>query len=129
MASQDYKFNSFVVDIAPATQVAHVQISRPEKLNAFDRDTFLECGRLFERLGRDVDVRAIVLSGAGDRAFTAGLDVGYAAAGALTREGDVARVAGHLRRLIDEFQHAITAIEKCPKRTYPACPASAESSP
>lgn len=32
-------------------------------------------GRIFTQLSRDPDVRSVVLSGAGDRSFTAGLDV------------------------------------------------------
>lgn len=36
---------------------------------------WLNLGALFKRLSHDPNVRCVVLSGAGDRAFTAGLDV------------------------------------------------------
>jgi len=59
-----------------------------------------------------------VLSGAGDRAFTSGLDVQAAAEdGALTpAEGvDVAKKAKSMRSHIEEFQDCIGAVEKCEK--------------
>jgi len=98
--------------------VAQVEINRPDKLNAFSEPMWLEMRQLFQQLSSDPDVRAVVLTGAGDRAFTAGLDVKAASEGGiLNRDGvDGARKATHLRRHIYEFQECITAIEKCEKR-------------
>lgn len=109
---------------SPAPHVAHVEINRPAKLNAFVEDMWLQLGALFARLSTDRDVRAVVLSGAGERAFTAGLDV-QAASGpgsALAGTGDPARRAAGLRRHVDEFQRCLTAVETCEKRECgPAC--------
>ena len=58
--------------------VAHVELARPDKSNAMDRDMFAAIGDTFRTLGRDPAVRAILLSGRG-RHFTAGLDLEYAA--------------------------------------------------
>lgn len=111
---------------SPAPFVAHVEINRPEKLNAFTRAMWLELRALFRRLSADPDVRAVVLSGAGDRAFTAGLDVQAAAASEPTLQGsgevgggprlDVARAATVRRRDLVEFQECIWTVEKCEKR-------------
>ena len=57
--------------------VAHVELARPDKMNAMDRDMFAAIGDAFRRLGADPAVRAILLSGQG-RHFTAGLDLDYA---------------------------------------------------
>ena len=57
--------------------VAHVELARPEKLNAMDREMFAAIGDAFRSLGRDARVRAILLSGRGKH-FTAGLDLEYA---------------------------------------------------
>ena len=57
--------------------VAHVELARPDKFNAMDRDMFAAIGDTFRSLGRDSEVRAILLSGRG-RHFTAGLDLEYA---------------------------------------------------
>lgn len=114
-----YKY--FLVS-SPSQGVAHVEINRPEKLNAFSRQMWLEYGRVFEQLSADAEVRAIVLSGAGDRAFTAGLDVQDAQQNGTMdpKSGDVARKAKDLRILIEEFQGSIGAAEKCEKREF--CP-------
>lgn len=112
------------VTTSPSPFVAHVEINRPAKLNAFTRPMWLELRSLFRQLSVDPDVRAVVISGAGDRAFTAGLDVQAAAATEPTLQGatagkvDVARAATVRRRDLVEFQECITAVEKCEKRKW-----------
>jgi Enoyl-CoA hydratase/carnithine racemase len=104
---------------SPSPYVAHVEINRPEKLNAFHEAMWLEMKRVFDQLSVDPEVRAIVLSGAGERAFSAGLDVVAASEGSIlnNKDGlDGARTATKLRRHIAEFQDSISAIEKCEKR-------------
>jgi delta(3,5)-delta(2,4)-dienoyl-CoA isomerase len=79
---------------------------------------WLNLSAIFKKLSYDPDVRAVILTGAGERAFTAGLDVQAASQGQLSsgsRPTDPARKANGLRRHIFEFQDCITAIEKCEK--------------
>ncbi|KAJ5884744.1 hypothetical protein N7495_009254 [Penicillium taxi] len=115
-SSTSYKY--FTVEFPAKHQyVAHVEINRPEKMNAFFETMWLEMGQIFNKLSEDSSIRAIVLSGAGDKAFTAGLDVSTASQGLLA-EGtavDPARKALRLRRHIAEFQDCITALERCEK--------------
>lgn len=103
---------------SPAPFVSHVEINRPDKLNAFHEQMWLELRQVFNQLSSDPEVRAVVLSGAGDRAFSAGLDV-VAASQTETLQGgsgaDPARKAAGIRRHIIEFQECISAIEKCEK--------------
>ncbi|KAH9900067.1 ClpP/crotonase [Xylariomycetidae sp. FL2044] len=111
------EFKHFIVS-SPAQYVAHVEINRPDKLNAFFEDMWHEIGKIFARLSHDPEIRAVVLSGAGDRAFTAGLDVTAASQGsAISPAGgaDGARHATKLRRDIVGFQECISQIEKCEK--------------
>lgn len=56
----------------PAEYVAHVEINRPDKLNAFHDPMWDEMKAVFEYLSSNADVRCVLLSGAGPRAFTAG---------------------------------------------------------
>ncbi|KAH8893174.1 enoyl CoA hydratase-like protein [Thozetella sp. PMI_491] len=103
---------------SPSPFVVHVEINRPEKLNAFKESMWLELGDLFRKLSTDPDVRVIVLTGAGDRAFTAGLDVKAASEGAVLKGGsklDGARTATGNRRHVYEFQESVGAVEKCEK--------------
>lgn len=79
---------------------------------------WLELHTIFTHLSHSPTVRAIILSGAGPKAFTAGLDVKAASQGLLSSDdsqSDPARKAFHLRRHITSFQDCISAIERCEK--------------
>jgi len=55
--------------------VARVTLDRPHVLNAMDRQTHRELGAVWDEVERDDDVRLVVLTGAGDRAFSVGQDL------------------------------------------------------
>jgi len=55
--------------------VAVVTIDRPDVLNALDRETLTSLRDALRELVVDQDVHAVVLTGAGDRAFAAGADI------------------------------------------------------
>ena len=55
---------------------AVVTIDRQEKLNALNPEVLRELGEVFESLREDGDVRGVILTGAGEKAFVAGADIG-----------------------------------------------------
>jgi enoyl-CoA hydratase len=55
--------------------IALVRLERPEKLNALTRRELEDLGDVFERIARERTIRALVLTGAGDCAFSAGTDI------------------------------------------------------
>src|SRR5215472_1056179 len=55
--------------------LAHLILNRPEVLNAIDNTLATELGAACESLGADNSVWAIILRGAGERAFCAGADL------------------------------------------------------
>ncbi|WP_437723399.1 enoyl-CoA hydratase-related protein [Sorangium sp. So ce861] len=55
--------------------VAVLTIDRADRRNALSRDALLAFGRLGRELADDAEVRAIVITGAGDKAFCAGADL------------------------------------------------------
>ncbi|WP_049579008.1 enoyl-CoA hydratase/isomerase family protein [Streptomyces sp. SBT349] len=57
-------------------RVALITLNRPEKLNAVTAAMSAELTRLADRCNADDAVRAVVLTGAGERAFCAGSDIG-----------------------------------------------------
>ncbi|MGZ5178925.1 MAG: enoyl-CoA hydratase-related protein [Ramlibacter sp.] len=63
------------VTLRLADHVATVTIDRPDVLNAVDLATEAELQRIWTELERDDDVRLVVLTGAGDRAFCVGADL------------------------------------------------------
>jgi len=56
--------------------VATLTIDRPERLNALDLATVAELREAANRLAHDDTIRAVVLTGAGEKAFVAGADIG-----------------------------------------------------
>jgi enoyl-CoA hydratase/carnithine racemase len=58
-----------------ADHVARVTIDRPEVLNALDADTEAALAGIWQGLEADRDIRAVVLTGAGERAFCVGADM------------------------------------------------------
>ena len=55
--------------------IGYVTVNRPEKLNALNRKTMEELHVCFLDIERDDEVRAVILMGAGERAFVGGADI------------------------------------------------------
>jgi enoyl-CoA hydratase/carnithine racemase len=55
--------------------VARVTLDRPDRLNAVDQAMEAELMRIWETIERDRDIRVVVLTGAGERAFCTGADM------------------------------------------------------
>ena len=72
--------------------IAIVTMNRPQAMNALSRTLRQQLAAAMRSLEDDADVRVVILTGAGDRAFTAGLDLkelgetGLAAANAETAD-------------------------------------------
>ena len=58
-----------------ADGIGTVTINRPDVLNALNIDVFREMDALFAEIEQDPDIRVVILTGAGDRAFAAGVDI------------------------------------------------------
>ena len=56
-------------------QVARVTLNRPQVLNALDSKVFDELEAVFMAMAGDLDVRVILLTGSGEKAFAAGADI------------------------------------------------------
>ena len=97
-----FQFLSFEPD---ADGLALVTINRPEKLNALNQAVISELGEAFRTAREDASVKALILTGAGEKAFVAGADIGELAkadsveAERLSRRGqDVFRMLETLRK-------------------------------
>jgi len=56
--------------------IAYVTIDRPKVLNALNMATMQELKQAFTAIKDDHDVRVVILTGAGEKAFVAGADIG-----------------------------------------------------
>lgn len=55
--------------------LAVVTIDRPEQLNCFDYETLVQLGEIVEEIKGDKHIRAVIFTGAGEKAFSAGADL------------------------------------------------------
>lgn len=55
--------------------IATIILNRPQVLNALNRGLIADVAAALEELDRDEEVRALIITGAGDRAFSAGADI------------------------------------------------------
>jgi enoyl-CoA hydratase len=63
------------VDLVREGAIATVTMNRPEALNAFDEAQLRATVDVFRQLHDDREVRCVILTGAGERAFAAGADI------------------------------------------------------
>jgi enoyl-CoA hydratase len=63
------------VQLAREGQLAVVTVNRPSKLNALDDATIAELDATFAALDADAGVGAVIVTGAGEKAFVAGADI------------------------------------------------------
>src|SRR5215475_12998201 len=64
------------VKLEKKNQIAYVTIDRPKVLNALNMATMQELKQAFASMKGDSDVRVVILTGAGEKAFVAGADIG-----------------------------------------------------
>lgn len=70
--------------------VATVTINRPEKLNALNKATISELNQAFSLLDQDENVRVVIVTGSGEKAFVAGADISEFANFSVEQGGDLA---------------------------------------
>jgi E-phenylitaconyl-CoA hydratase len=63
------------IDLAIAEHVAVLKLSRPDRMNAVDSVMRTELRNAWTTIAADDAVRAVVVTGAGDRSFSAGVDL------------------------------------------------------
>ncbi len=66
-------FSTLLFDLAGG--IARVTVNRPDKLNALNASVIRELGEAVARVERDGDIRGVILTGAGGKAFVAGADI------------------------------------------------------
>lgn len=120
------EYNAFRVELAD--KIAHVQINRPDKINAMNQDFWREIIEIFRWVDDTDEVRVVVLSGAGKH-FSSGIDLMLLAQVGSQLGKDVGRNADALRRKILELQASFNAVDNCRKPVLAAIRATAWAAP
>ena len=71
--------------------LGQITINRPKKLNALNKDTITELSLAFKLLEDDTEVKVIILTGSGEKAFVAGADIAEFANFSVDEGGNLAR--------------------------------------
>ena len=89
--------------------VATVTIDRQTKLNALNPNVIAEIDMAFSGLRDDAGTRAVILTGAGDKAFVAGADIGVLAGMGTLTGTEVSRAGQEVMGRIERFPKPVIA--------------------
>ena len=98
-----------VLSVEADGKVGHIEIDRPHRMNTINLDIMDELAEAVELFEADDDVRAILLTGAGDRAFSAGADATGVAAGGPIDAADLSRKGQETFGLLEETPMPVLA--------------------
>ncbi|XP_055845505.1 delta(3,5)-Delta(2,4)-dienoyl-CoA isomerase, mitochondrial [Episyrphus balteatus] len=100
----------------PKPFVYHVQLNRPDKYNAINKQMWVDIKDCFESLSMNPDCRVVVISAEGKH-FTAGIDLNdmMQLAQELAEIEEVSRKGCALEKLIKLYQDSISSLEVCNK--------------
>jgi enoyl-CoA hydratase len=89
--------------------VAYVTINRPKVLNALNTPTWADIRSAFEAARDDADVRGVIVTGAGDKAFVAGADIGELAAATAVEAQQSSRLGQDVLDFIENLGKPVVA--------------------
>jgi enoyl-CoA hydratase len=67
------KFNNLLYQLEDG--ILTITINRPDKLNALNQATMADIKAAFEAAGEEPDLKGVIITGAGEKAFVAGADI------------------------------------------------------
>jgi len=92
-----------------ADSIGWVTINRLDKLNALNAETVRELKSAFLELEKDAEVKAVILTGSGEKAFIAGADITELAGLDLTQGKQYALEGQELTKIIENFRKPVLA--------------------
>lgn len=90
--------------------IAYVTINRPKQLNALNKETIDELSAVFTSIEDNKEIRSVILTGTGEKAFVAGADI-KEFAGFSIEEGKLLSAEGHqkLFNLVENLSKPVIA--------------------
>jgi len=89
--------------------IAILKINRPKVLNALNRATLLEIQRALKELEKDPEVRVLIITGEGEKAFVAGADISEMAPMNPKEALEFSKLGHETLNLIEEFPSPVIA--------------------
>lgn len=63
--------------LEPMGEIAIIKINRPDALNSMNLDVIWELSKTIDIVGADESIKAVIITGSGERSFCAGADIAY----------------------------------------------------
>ena len=89
--------------------IAYVTLNRPKVLNALNQAVFAELKAAFEDVRDDAEVRGVILTGTGDKAFAAGADIAEMSTSTGVQAEESTRHAQAVTELIENLGKPVIA--------------------
>jgi enoyl-CoA hydratase len=101
-------YNNILFEIKQGT--AYVTINRPDQLNALNKETIQELSTIFTSIEENDELKTVILTGSGEKAFVAGADI-KEFAGFSIEEGKLLSAEGHqkLFNLVENLSKPVIA--------------------
>lgn len=98
------KYETILVTKDATTHVGTITLNRPDRLNTFTVEMFEEIGRALADFEKDDEVRCVVITGTGERAFSAGADLSaFGGASKAHQFWRVAQMSEHVFHRVADF--------------------------
>ncbi len=102
-----YDYDTIEVEIDG--RVARVTIDRPHRMNTVTAEMVEEIDDALDRLAEDDEARALLLTGAGDRAFSTGFDASTASAASGIEAAELSRLGQRVFGRLEELPMPVVA--------------------
>ena len=66
-------YQTLITDLQEGTLI--ITVNRPDKLNALNKDVIEELGKVMDEVYNNEEIKTVILTGAGEKAFVAGADI------------------------------------------------------
>ena len=103
MASTDY------VTLENKDGIAWITLNRPDALNALNIKVLSSLSHILDDIVNQDDIRAVIITGAGDKAFSAGADIKYMSTATPLEVREFANLAIAVNHKIETFNKTVVA--------------------
>jgi enoyl-CoA hydratase len=107
------------LDLTLTNHVLHLQLARPKKANAMNREMWFEIGEAYRWITDQSEIHVVVLSGKGKQ-FSSGADINFLLDVMNSTEDCLSNKTEHLKSEIKKMQNSFSAIVQCPVPTIAA---------
>lgn len=102
---------SFILTSTDENGICMIKINRPDKLNAMNIEVANELIQLFQKIENDENIKVIIITGVGDKAFSAGADIEYMSKISANQSEQYAKLGQRLTDTVENIkQPTIAAI-------------------